>query len=131
MAEWVVFYENGTTFSSEDGEPSQAPSDGVVVIALKDYGVGRRLLHSADFYCWHKEREWVPHNQRGLDYYLAQDEPGIVLSGYAVPDARWQAIYAAALYDSRLWQKTGWDWREDESRAPPEERTALEAAWGR
>ena len=93
-----------------------------------------RMLHSADFYCWQSDGtgafEWVPHNQRGLDYYLAKpDEPAIYVAGYTVVNAKWQAIYEAALNDERMPFKTAWDWREAEAFVPPADRVALEMSW--
>jgi len=135
MAAWIIFYEDGSTFSDEDGEPADARKDGVVVVIVVDApGVGRRMLHSADFYCWQSDGtgtfEWVPHNQRGLDYYLSKKgELGIYVAGYTVVHAKWQAIYEAALSDPRMPFKTGWDWREAEAFVPPADRVALEASW--
>lgn len=132
--EWIIFYEDGSTFSSDDGGPGDAPSDGVIVIAYQNINVGRMLLHSADYYAWHRtadERgEWVPHNKRGIDYYLSKpDEPGIYVVAYGIPYARWQVIYQQALDDPRLPFKSAWDWREGEAYAPRAERERLEAQW--
>jgi hypothetical protein len=130
MTEWIIFYDDESTFSSDDGGPGDAPGDGVIVVAVSDIGTGRVLWHSADFYCWHRENEWVPHNQRGLDRYLADErEPGIFVAGYSVPNARWQKVYAQALADARMPVKTAWSPFEPDSYAPAREREALEREW--
>lgn len=130
MTDWIVFYEDGSTFASDDGEPSDAPKDGVIVVSVADITTGRTLWHSADYYCWHREGEWVPHNQRGLDYYLAQeDEPGIYLAGYTIPNARWQEIYRQAVDDPRMERKTAWSPFEPDSYAPAGEKKAIEKEW--
>jgi hypothetical protein len=128
----MIFYDTGESFSSDDGGPQDAPKDGVIVVVLADPMTGRSMWHSADFYCWHKENEWVPHNQRGLDRYLSmEDEPGIYIAGYAVPNARWQEIYRQALDDPRMPFKTAWSQFEPDSYAPAAEKAALEKEWER
>jgi hypothetical protein len=132
--EWIIFYEDGSTFSSDDGGPANAPDQGVLIIAFANVNTGRTLLHSADYYAWHRvdetRGEWVPHSQRGLDYYWAKDdEPGIYVSGYAVPNARFQEIIQKALDDPRLEYKTAWSPHEPEGNAPEAERAAFEASW--
>lgn len=134
--EWIIFYEDGSTFSSDDGDPGDAPQDGVIVVAYQSDKAGRVLRHSAEFYAWHQlsggRGEWVPHTKVGLKYYLSkEDEPGIYVNGYAVPDERWQQVYQQALDDPRMPAKSAWDTREDESLAPREERERLEAQWSK
>jgi hypothetical protein len=130
MTDWVVFYDDGSTFSSDDGGPEDAPKDGVLVVVVSDIATGRTMWHSADYYCWHKEGEWVPHNQRGLDRYLSlDDEPGIYLAGYSVPNATWQKIYRQALDDDRMPPKTAWRSDEPDNYAPAAEKAAMEKEW--
>lgn len=130
MTKWIIFYDDGQTFASDDGGPEDAPKDGVIVVAVSDNMTGRTLWHSADYYCWHKEGEWVPHNQVGLDRYLSkEDEPGIYVNGYAVPQAIWQRIYVQALADPRMEVKSAWSPFEASSYAPPREKAELEKEW--
>jgi len=113
MVEWVVFYVDGSSFSSEDGSPSDAPREGVQIIAQQDRGCGLRWVHSRDCYCWHADGRngcWIGHNAVGLRRYLFWSdrghEAGVVLSGYEVPVERWYEIASAAYADERLPIKT-------------------------
>lgn len=133
MVEWIIWYADGTTFSSDEGGPEQAPKEGVIVVGVRDQQVGRRLLHSGDYFCWQHDNlgaqnsEWVVHNSDGLKYYLSRPfEVGIYIIGYNLTGLKWQMIYADAMGDKRLPDKTGWDWREAESLAPEAYRRMLE-----
>jgi hypothetical protein len=114
MTTWVIWYEDGSSYSDDDGPPDKAPRDGVQVVTVSDVGTGRLMWHSSDYYCWHKEGEWVPHSKPGMERYLSKsDEPGIVLNGYAIPYRRWIEVYNKALADPRLpWGKVATDPRE-------------------
>jgi len=111
-----VYYEDGASFTSDDGPPEKVPKEGVQVVAVADVGTGKLLWHSFDAYCWHKEGEWVPHSEIGLRRYLALSEegkePGIFIRGYAIPYRRFTAIYQQAVDDPRLPLKTANDPRE-------------------
>jgi hypothetical protein len=51
MALWRIWYSDGSTFSSENGEPSEAPREGVQAIAERRDG--RRLVWVyGDVYGW-------------------------------------------------------------------------------
>jgi hypothetical protein len=129
VTDWIVFYDNGDTFSSDDGGPEDAPTDGVIVVAVSNIATGRTLWHSADFYCWHDDAdEWVPHNQRGLDRFLALGGT-ICLAGYSVPNEQWQRIYRQALDDDRMPAKTAWAANEPDNYAPAAEKAAMEKEW--
>ncbi len=119
MVDWIIYYDDASTFTSDDGPPEKAPKEGAIVVAVRDIGVGKLLWHSHEAYCWHlPEGEWVPHSATGLQRYLAMTdggkEPGIVVMGYAVPYRRWVAIYNQAVDDPRLGFKTAPDQRETE-----------------
>lgn len=56
---WKIYYDDNTTFSSEDGSPFDAPRTGVQVIAYEDQ-LGRYwLMSQADYYYYEPGRpEW-------------------------------------------------------------------------
>lgn len=117
MTDWIIYYSDGSSFSSDDGGPGDAPRDGVQVIVNRDEGrCGRLFWHGSDFYCW-QEGEWVPrNNDAGLFDYLRQ--PGtekIVLQGRGIRYQAFIDIYNRAVEDKRLPQKDARDHRE-----PPE-----------
>lgn len=116
---WIIYYDDGSSFTSDDGPPEKAPREGVQVISNANQAIGKLLWHSAEAYCWHNEGEWVPHSSTGLQRYLALSEqgkePGIYVLGYAIPYFRFQKIYTSAVDDTRMAFKTGRDQREPEA----------------
>ena len=50
MPEWKIYYTDGSTFSSDDGEWKNAPSDGVQALATAHPDFGRQVWHSNDYY---------------------------------------------------------------------------------
>lgn len=101
MAEWVVWYSDGSSFSSEDGGPGDAPRRYVQAIAVAAQSCGNYVLSEQDFYCWHDG--WIPHDFNGLMQYLAA--PGtekIVLSGYWIKRDKYAEIRTMARRDPRL-----------------------------
>jgi len=106
---WIIWYDDGSSFSSEDGEPDQAPRWGVLCVAEYSHDHGRVIWHGGDYYCYElrsvNERlgEWIRCDLVGLIDYLTQ--PGrekIVLIGRAVPPAAFWAVYRKADSDPRL-----------------------------
>lgn len=106
MTDWIIFYGDGKTFSSDDGLPESAPRENVQVIAVSDIMCGRRLLFWQDYYCWYKG-EWIPHDSEGLRQYL--DTPGkdkIRLCGYWLKREDFIVLMNQALLDPRLPERT-------------------------
>lgn len=103
---WIVYYEDETTFASSEGSPSEAPRRGVLVVANSDKEVGKVLHHRADFYVW--RNEWLPADRFGLmDYLLEPGSEKIVLWGRMTTRDIMQKIYIKALQDDRMSVKTG------------------------
>lgn len=110
--EWIIFYSDGTSFSSADGPPEKAPKDYVNCVAVVDQSCGVYCLAEQNYYCWHRQREhngtfypaaWVPHDADGLRQYKADEsEPQIILSGYWIQRDLYSKIRADALRDPRL-----------------------------
>ena len=68
---WIVFYDDGTTFSNKDGTPCQAPPAGVIVLLQTDADGKNVLYTQRDYYCWEwrDKNEWVICDQAGYDDY--------------------------------------------------------------
>lgn len=49
MREWAIYYDDGSTFDSDDGSFDQAPSDGVICVVRKE-GDRAEFLSGADYY---------------------------------------------------------------------------------
>ena len=102
---WIIWYDDHSNFSSDDGDPWDAPRDGVICISVADRGCGRYVLGEVDWYCWHFEDErWVPHNRSGMQQYLRK--PGkekVVIEGYWIEKERYGKIRSHAMkVDDRL-----------------------------
>ena len=47
---WRIYYDDGMTFDSSDGEPCDAPGHGVIAIVEKDSTHGRVVLNGWNWY---------------------------------------------------------------------------------
>lgn len=79
MLEWVIFYENGTTFSNEDGPPEDSPIEGVLAIAQKDRresptNCGFTIIYGETYfiYC---DGQWWNHDQFAFFKKLEKHNP--------------------------------------------------------
>jgi hypothetical protein len=105
VIEWIVYYSDGSSFTSADGSPSDAPRRGVQCVAVRDDTCGKLIWHSSDFYCW--QGEWVNHSLLGLlDYLELGGTEKIVLRGFGIARDRFKAVYRSAVEDPRLPFKT-------------------------
>ena len=105
MTKWIVHYIDGTTFSSEDGDPEDAPRQGVALVAESDKDAGRILHWNQDTYCREGNR-WVPHDRYSCERYLDTEKHPIRLVGYWVQNDVFWKLYKSALTDPRLPEKT-------------------------
>lgn len=69
MLNWRIYYGDGSTFSSADGAPQDAPALNVQVIVQRDPDVGRALV-SGHHYYWFHDSEWYGGNDAGWYQYL-------------------------------------------------------------
>lgn len=103
---WRIYYADGTTFSSDDGTPEDAPGLGVVVIPQSDPDVGRMMMARWDHYCWHGD-QWWGHDIVGLIDCLALPGLNRVIHGRTVSQEDYRAIYQRALDDPDFVPKSG------------------------
>ena len=120
FCDWVIWYADGSSFTSQDGPPEAAPRVGVQVVCMRDDRVGFIPWFNDHFYCWQKDTAgvgyWTPHDYDGMTHYMDTVTPAIRLRGYTIPDSDFQEIYARAIADSRMPPRSGRDVRE---KAPP------------
>jgi hypothetical protein len=50
VANWLIFYDNGHKFSSEDGSWEDAPNEGVQVVVVLHLNQKPEILRGADYY---------------------------------------------------------------------------------
>ena len=119
IVEWIIYYDDGTTFSSQNGEPHEAPREGAQVLATRNGDVGRALWFGVDYFCW-QDGEWVPRNSVGLHHYLRQPGPvKIVVQGTGIAFERFKKIlWRAASEENQLPEKSGRLHEELEMPAP-------------
>lgn len=105
---WRIYYGDGSTFSSDDGVPSEAPSCNVQAIAqVADPAIGRRTCSRYDFYWF--DGEWHGSDLFGLFDYLMRYSPSIVKFGRVLPRLEFEAILNRAVSDPDLVPKVAWD----------------------
>lgn len=98
---WIVWYDDGSSFTDRDGEPHEAPRWGVMCIAAYSADHGRMIWHGTDYYVW--DTEWISCDFVGLiDYLTRPGKEKTVLIGRHVSPRTFYAIYNAADSDPRL-----------------------------
>lgn len=104
---WRVFYADGSTYSSNDGGPYDAPAIGVQVIAYSVPDVGRYILAKCDFYWWDAGRAcWFGGDQSGFYQYMFGKGPKRVLFGATVTNEEYQHCLKLALADPGFPEKS-------------------------
>jgi len=99
---WIIWYDDGSSFTNLDGKIHEAPRWGVMCIAQYSKDHGRVIVHGYDYYFWEKD-EWLSGDLVGLIDYLTRDGiEKVVLIGRSVPPAEFWKIYELANQDPRL-----------------------------
>ena len=93
--DWKIYYGDGTTFSSIDGEPQEAPCGNVMRVAYYDEDNRRRQCHGTDYYIY-TDGYWYGADIVGLVQYLAEPGFKIVKLGRMVKDSIYRKIASFA-----------------------------------
>lgn len=93
--EWRIWYADESTFSSEDGDPADAPMDGVQII-IDFHDDGNRTIHQNEYYRWMGD-SWAAGGQRDIDRWLRLREPMIIMFGLVLSNTAYRKITEAAL----------------------------------
>jgi hypothetical protein len=94
---WRIYYYDGSTFSDSEGQPEDAPADGIQVIVQEDERAGRACIEGKDFYVFDGER-WVGMDGDGMKTWLRLR--GILKHGVTVSRRRFDETLRRALDDS-------------------------------
>lgn len=97
--DWRIYYGDGTTFTSEEGTPSDAPALDVQAIVTRTNADRRNVVsvHGWDYY-WRLDGEWWGGDLFGLfDALLRKAHP--VLFGRTIDTNRHGEIIAQAVKD--------------------------------
>ena len=63
---WCIWYEDGSTFSSEDGLPQDAPKYGAILVTQTDDKF-RKLLMNGDFFLYRADWDcWMECDRNGF-----------------------------------------------------------------
>jgi hypothetical protein len=98
---WRIYYDDYTTFSSDDGTPLEAPPFGVIAIPFPNTDTGRGIVHYHDWYFWHlRDLRWWGSDIHGLLDLLLHNAPiTAIKQGRSVSNTVFARIYARALAD--------------------------------
>lgn len=110
---WRIYYDDGSTYSDDDGPVENAPCDGVIVVAQRDLDVGVERLFFKHFYAWSDGRWLGLGDQRapsdghwGLFDYLRRPGWKKFVAGRTVPFAVFSSVLERAMSDSDFEAKT-------------------------
>ena len=108
MLEWKIFYSDGSEFSNQDGDPSQAPGDGVIAIAQRDMEADPFIHQGSDFYLFDLDlfEGWGGVDQFGLAQYLSEPGYKIIKMGRLIGTEKWKRLLAKVRSDPGLGEKT-------------------------
>ena len=104
---WKVYYADGTSFPSEEGNPNEAPGLGVIVIVQEHHVKGERpyLQHMTDYYIWLGNR-WLGCDLFRLWQYVFVEKykfSKVALAGQTVTNVEFLAIRERAKKQRDKW----------------------------
>ena len=98
--EWRIYYADGSTFDSTEGEPHEAPSVGFIVSVGYDENGDRYLMHGWDHYCYDKaSSQWWGMDLMGVFDRLRRNVLYAYKEGRTVTKKEWAAITERAHQD--------------------------------
>ena len=111
MIQWLIFYDDGCTFSSDDGAWKDAPARGVQAIVYEHPDSGWAICQGGDFFRLDTQGRPVALDRYGMLDYVA-DVLGIVKVGRMLSQIEYAAVYQRAKAAMAGLRKTGWLRRE-------------------
>jgi len=110
--EWMIFYEDHTTFSNLDGEAWRSPRGGVQAVVERAPHVGYIVHKKGDYYIYDPDWDfpyWRIMDQWGFAQHLLTPGLKCVLFGTYASNERFNEVAVAA---EEFGQKTGWTLNE-------------------
>lgn len=97
---WAIYYADESIFSSEDGNPEDAPCTGVLAVCHFNMDNRREIAASKDFYIYDEQPVykdfpdgfWYGCDIAGLYQYLFRPGKKIVKFGALVSDPTWRKM---------------------------------------
>jgi len=101
--DWAILYEDGSWFTSSDGQYWEAPRIGVMAILQTDPNVGIETLHSSDGWWVWKDDQWLRVDRDGKDdYRRTYMRPSLcILEGRMVTNHLWHKILSFLLENEK------------------------------
>lgn len=97
MPDWRIYYADGSTFDSGQGEPHDAPPEGFVCAVGYDETGTRYIMHGWDFYQWDKaSSQWWGMDRMGLHDRLRRNLVYAYKEGRTVTKADFQKTMSRA-----------------------------------
>ena len=94
VLDWRVYYGDGTTYSSQDGEPEDAPPGNVMCVVWYDEDNRRKIAHNAYAYVW--DGFWYGADDAGYWQYMLEPGVKIVKFGRMNKDGKFRKIMSRA-----------------------------------
>lgn len=108
---WKIYYDNGDTFTSEQGTPWDAPRTGVIAIVHTNAQVGWEIVHAYDyFYYEEKVGGWRASDQFGMYDHLIRCKNPLILFGRMTDDESYHFLLKRIREE--MGDKSGWIDRE-------------------
>ena len=96
--EWRIYYADGSTFDSLQGEPKDAPADGVIVIMQAYWRTGRRIVRKGDWYVF-VDGAWRECDAYSVLHRHAKGNHPIAIAGEYICEDRCNEIFQRAFKD--------------------------------
>lgn len=99
--DWRIYYDDGSTFDSLDGEPHEAPPEGFICAVGYTPEGSRYIMHGWNFYCYDKETtQWWGCDITGLHDRLRRNVMYAYKEGRTVASVKWQELMNRADRDT-------------------------------
>ena len=107
--QWRIYYDDFSTFDSNNGEPEDAPAWGVICINQPDPKTNVMRMHRWDYYYWHRKYgQWWGSNLIGMvDQFATYPRDVVALKvGRNADNAVFQAITDMAIADNDFLERS-------------------------
>lgn len=96
---WRIYYDDGSTYSDQDGSPFHAIPTGVIVVAVErpNHPNGFGLNYEKEAFYWRPDIGWQACDKYGLaDYEMLYRGPKVMLFGRSIRDETYFEILKRA-----------------------------------
>ena len=105
MPDWIIYYSDGTTFSSNDGDWKDAPGWDCQVVLFRDPIVKWGIRHNADFFRLDADGTVVGMDNISFLQHV-MNTLGMVKAGNMLSQGEFDKVYQKAVADRRTLQES-------------------------